>query len=76
MIPENNFFDIRSYTKTELAQQFNPELSQARARQILHRWIVNNPELCQELKQCGYKDHSQILTPKQVGTIVKHLGEP
>ena len=69
-------FDIRSYSKSELAQQYNPDLSVSRARQILHRWITNNKNLCDELLRNGYNKHVQILTPRQVGLIVQYLGEP
>lgn len=69
-------FDIRSYTKSELARQYNPDLSLPRARQILYRWITANRQLYDELVSCGYREKVQILTPRQVQLIVQYLGEP
>lgn len=73
---ENKPFKLRSYTKSELAVQYNPQLSIAGARQVLRRWIVKNADLRNELLQCGYTASSHILTPKQVSLVVRYLGEP
>ena len=44
--------------------------------QILRRWIVYNLPLLQELEQEGYRARNRLLSPRQVATIIRYLGEP
>lgn len=69
-------FKIRSYTKSSLAQLYNPEVCAASARRLLHRWINHNNALQKELEAAGYSDRARLLPPRQVGIIVKYLGKP
>ena len=65
-------FLIRTYKKSELAHLYNPNV----ALQILRRWIVYNLPLLQELEQEGYRARNRLLSPRQVATIIRYLGEP
>ena len=67
-------FHIRTYKKSELAHLYNVCLKVA--LQILRRWIVYNPPLLQELEQEGYRARNRLLSPRQVATIIRYLGEP
>ena len=60
-------FHIRTYKKSELAHLYNPNVCLKVALQILRRWIVYNLPLLQELR---------LLSPRQVATIIRYLGEP
>jgi transposase len=54
---------IKAYSKTELARLYQVHYD------TFIKWIKAIPELKLNSKQ-------RILTPKQVETIFKHLGEP
>lgn len=69
-------FEIRSYSKTELARLYNPQVSDAAARRLLRQWIVYNEQLKKELGMLGTPKHAHIFSPRQVETIVKYLGTP
>ena len=69
-------FDIRTYKKSELAHLYNPNVCLKVALQILRRWIVYNLPLLQELEQEGYRARNRLLSPRQVATIIRYLGEP
>ena len=76
MKEEKGTFTVRSYTKSELAHLYNPQLTLKNATQVLRRWILHNAELHAELSLLGYQDRNRILTPRQVKVIDDHLGEP
>ena len=61
-------FHIRTYKKSELAHLYNPN--------VCLRWIVYNLPLLQELEQEGYRARNRLLSPRQVATIIRYLGEP
>lgn len=42
----------------------------------LKRWIVLNTRLSAALRDNGYTNGQRYLTPRQVGLIFEHLGEP
>lgn len=42
----------------------------------LRRWIRMNKALMEALEETGYTRKHKWLTPRQVGLIVQHLGEP
>lgn len=69
-------FLIRTYTKAELAHLYNPNVCLKVALQILRRWIIFNGSLLHELEQEGYRTRNRILSPRQVETIIRYLGEP
>jgi hypothetical protein len=72
---ENNT-PIRAYTKAELAQRYNPHLSNDTAMQQLRRWLKHNPALMQELRDAGYRPACHSFTPREVAIIFRYLGEP
>ena len=49
MKEEKSTFTVRSYTKSELAHLYNPQLTLKNATQVLRRWILHNAELHAEL---------------------------
>jgi len=69
-------FQIRAYTKAELATLYNPAQCIAVALQTLSRWMRTNSMLMTELETIGYNKYRRGFTPKEVATIVKYLGEP
>ncbi|MCD7899773.1 MAG: DUF4248 domain-containing protein [Bacteroides sp.] len=73
--PEN-LFRLRSYTKAELARLYNPEQCVTVALKTLARWMKENEELVEELEAINYNKYRRSFTPKEVGIIVKYLGEP
>jgi len=76
MEEEKSTFTVRSYTKSELAHLYNPQLTLKNATQVLRRWILHNTELYEALIRAGYQDRNRILTPRQVEIIIQILGEP
>ena len=64
-------FKIRFYGRTELAQEYFPNMHPIAAWAKLKRWLNINPDLCNltKLKQRSF-------TPAQVEEIVRILGEP
>lgn len=69
-------FIIRPYTKKELAMNYFPNSLPRTAVNHLMAWIARCPELVDELAHAGYVTNAKSFTPRQVGLIVKHLGEP
>ena len=53
MKEEKSTFTVRSYTKSELAHLYNPQLTLKNATQVLRRWILHNAELHAELIHLG-----------------------
>lgn len=69
-------FQVRAYTKVELATLYNPAYCVTVALQTLSRWMRTNPLLMKELEAIGYNKYRRGFTPKEVATIVRYLGEP
>lgn len=69
-------FIIKAYGWQELAIRYSPEVSPVTASRRLKSWVHLHPHLAKELKALGWKPSHRLLTPIQVETIVKHLGEP
>ncbi len=42
----------------------------------LRNLMKRNPRLADELAEAGYKPRYKVFTPRQVGIIVRYLGEP
>ncbi|WP_297900731.1 DUF4248 domain-containing protein [uncultured Parabacteroides sp.] len=62
--------------KSDLAVLYFPELASHQACNRLRRWIVRCTELHDRLREAGYRSEQRIFTPRQVGLIVRFLGEP
>ena len=69
-------FEVRSYTKSELARLYNPQLTTSAARRLMRRWIDYNPRLKDELRRLGTPKHAHVYSPRQVQAIAEHLGTP
>ena len=69
-------FDYRSYSKTELALMYSPCSTPATALQCLTRWMKQCRPLMAELTSMGYNKFRHTLLRKEVEAIVKYLGEP
>lgn len=75
-LQEEKRFAVRCYSKAELATLYNPDQCITVALQILNRWIRSNPHLKDELEAAGYNKFRRSFTPKEVGIVVRYLGEP
>ena len=64
-------FKIRFYGRTELAQEYFPNMHPIAAWAKLKLWLSINPDLCYLTKQ-----KQRSFTSAQVEEIVKILGEP
>ncbi len=69
-------FQIKHYSKKELALLFFPHSTPRTAVKHLMAWIAQCAPLWQRLCSAGYKPSSKGFTPRQVKDIVEHLGEP
>ena len=69
-------FQLQSYTKTGLAQLYNPHSESAAALQTLYRWMKRNEPLMAELTALGYNKYRHSFLKQEVEIIVKYLGEP
>ena len=66
----------KAYGRTELAQQYLPNLTPPSAWRVLNEWINYSPRLVEELKNLGYDGKKRVFTPAQAQAIMRHLGEP
>ncbi len=73
---ENDEFRIRAYGFYELAQIYNPDITADAAAKRLRNWIRVNKSLSEDLSTYGYSKGNRLLTPLQVRTIVRYIGEP
>lgn len=70
-------FRIRPYTKRELAQLYFPNtLNGETAVANLRHLMARNETMMEELAAAGYSARSRVFTPRQVGILVRYLGEP
>nr|WP_307758191.1 DUF4248 domain-containing protein [uncultured Mediterranea sp.] len=69
-------FEIRSYSKSELASLYSPYTTQKAAVRKLNRWIALQPDLQARLQATGITPCAKCYTPLQVRLIVEALGEP
>ena len=69
-------FEIRAYSKKELALCYFPDLDAKSAGKRLMRWITRNNKLIGELKNTGYSGNFRSFSPRQVKLIVEFLGDP
>lgn len=69
-------FIIKSYTKSELAHLYNPDMPIVAAIRKMRYWIQRNPELYKAMYQAGEARRDHRYTRRQVRLIVGILGEP
>lgn len=69
-------FNIKAYTKKELALMYFPDSQPRTAVNHLMSWIRKCKSLWTELQTMGYQPISKAFTPKQVKAIIEYLGEP
>ena len=69
-------FKLQAYTKADLAQLYSPHSQEATALQNLYRWMKRNQPLMSELDAIGYNKYRHSFLKREVGIIVKYLGEP
>lgn len=68
-------FEIHAYGFQELAMLYFPNSTPQAASTQLKKWISKEP-LNARLRRAGYAPCQKILTPRQVGIITGHLGDP
>lgn len=69
-------FIIKSYTKSELAHLYNPDMPIVAAMRKMRYWIQRNPELYKAICQAGEARGDHRYTRRQVRLIVGILREP
>ena len=69
-------FQVRAYTKKELALMYFPNSLPRTAAKHLIAWIQRCTPLWNKLQKAGYQKMSKSFTPNQVKDIVYYLGEP
>ena len=70
-------FEIKAYTKKELALYYFPTAENTHsAVQRLMSWINHCDALRTDLEAHGYLKMSKWFSPREVKSIVEHLGEP
>ena len=72
----NYEFEIRAYTKKELALCYFPDSNPRTAVNHLMSWIQRCAPLWRQLQEMEYISTSKVFTPRQVRAIVEMLGEP
>ena len=68
--------EIKSMSKSQIAELYAPEASLKASLRRLQRWIERNDELNVALKETGYQSSQRIFTKRQVEIIFEYLGEP
>ena len=67
---------IKTYSKSELAQAYAPDIAPKSALNRLNLWIKFNAPLNKALQQTGYNPKQKVFTSRQVGLIFDYLGTP
>lgn len=73
---ETDGFEVRAYSKSELALMYFPTVQQRCAVRMLMRWIKRVPGLTERMQRCGYSRFDKMFSPQQVRMIVAAVGEP
>ena len=76
LLSDMNNFKIQPYTKKELALLYFPSADPHVAVNRLMMWIKRCQELHHTLVEQGYKKNVKWLSAREVGMIVRWLGEP
>ena len=66
----------RAYGVTEFAQLYFPGRTPMVAYQRMWEWIRTSRGLKAKLEAAGWVKFQKLYTPKQVGVLIEHLGEP
>lgn len=69
-------WEIRPYSKQELAQAYAPHIAPTSALNRLAQWIRLNAALSEALAQTGYYTRQHVFTSRQVELIFTYLGRP
>ena len=69
-------FEIRSYTKKDLALSYFPSAAPHTAVNRLMLWIYRCQPLAAALAMQGYRKTSKWFTAREVRLIVEYLGGP
>ena len=69
-------FEIREYSKLELAILYSPGMRTESALKKLNRWVRYNAPLTRKLEEIGEKWHRRSYLPGEVKWIVYYLGTP
>lgn len=73
----NQEFQFRSYSKKELALMYFPKSTNPHAAvNQLISWIKGCKPLYDELQSMGYNKMRKYFTPREVRSVIAHLGEP
>ena len=67
---------IQSYSKSQLAQAYAPNIGQRAALNRLASWIRMNRKLSEALAETDYVSTQRIFTSRQMELIFHYLGEP
>lgn len=69
-------WQVRPYSKSELAQAYAPDIAPTSALNRLAQWIKLNRPLSEALHETGYYARQHVFTSKQVELIFHYLGRP
>ena len=69
-------WEIKPYSKQELAQAYAPDIAPTSALNRLARCIKLNKALSEALQNAGYYSRQHVFTSWQVELIFAHLGRP
>ena len=69
-------FNLRAYSKKELALMYFPDSTPETAVKHLMALIRRNDMLWDELQEMGYYSRSKTFTPRQVQAVIDWLGAP
>lgn len=69
-------WEIKPYSKQELAQAYAPDITPTSALNRLAQWIKLNRALSEALEHTGYYTRQHVFTSRQVELIFAHLGRP
>jgi len=65
---ENNIVMSKAISKSELAEKYGIHIS------TLRRWIHDNKDLLEELQKIGFNKNRNMINPRELSIITKHLG--
>lgn len=69
-------WEIRPYSKHELAQAYAPDIAPTSALNRFSQWIKLNRQLTESLKDTGYNCRQHVFTSRQAELIFQYLGRP
>ena len=69
-------FEVRMYSKAELAARYFPHVHPKVGRRSLCRWIQQCPYSVEKFEEMGYRKNRKFFTKREVMVIIEGLGEP